>query len=1598
MCMLPSYGYIIPFPHLYIVCLLSVMMTFINVNAQTNKPFPTDQAEFVAAYTNVISNARGELASQVEPSFTTLWNSGKLTGEEKTAFISLANQMKLKNYSPSPSFANHALTMLSLVDETNYVKIPLKDYFEVVKQCIQELDQQRLNVFFNHLRDYVKDGITAKHRKFQWNASQENPQISFINLKDETEYAAPVIRFMETDLLYTSIRDTTFIEKTSGDFNLLSRNFIGDKGKVSWAKVGLDPEDVYCEFHRYKLNFNYGAVEADSVDFYYHSLINEPKPLVGRFVDENIGHESDKNAVFPFFKSYSGGVVIEELIPNVRYEGGFSLKGIRKIGSSFDILTEVTPRLSRYSGDPEREDFYSGYSSNEFYQDEDTDTNFDEDTSDEWGTSTSSYEDPFESEDSWALPDKVMKHIKAKLSIKRNDAYVMKLQSDEFLIDEKELVANNVESTVYVTEEDSLYHPSMFLKYTAEDQTAVLSRPKKGTAKSIPFTSSYHEYYMYFEAITWKLDTDGIIFSALVDKENKLSAIESFDYFTKARFDQFKNILKVNPIGAIYRFSLTQKDQPIFPEKILEEFDLISQLEAFKAALPGLEGSGFITYNKQTYEIYPQPKLYKWAKAARGKKDYDAIQVITKVDTGAYATLNIQTQDIRLRGVPYFSLSDSQYVQVVPMEGEVLVQENRNLLFAGAVASGKLNIYANDEDNRPRFTFDYENFQINCDSLDSIRFVLVRNPGSGYEPSPLERALSTTVFENVTGKLHIDDPGNKSGKEPHPEYPVFDSYSSSYLYWDKPHIQNGVYDKDKLYFSVDPFVLDSLENFDNQGITFDGNFFSSNIFPEFRQTLTVMPDFTLGFVQETPEEGYNVFDYKGKYYNEIYLDGSGLHGRGKLEHLDATISSDTFTFHFDSVMAVVDTFFLPASYRNPQVDATISNYVWYTKEDRILLASSPENPISIFDGEAEFDGKLFLSRDGLVGDGSITVGQVRISSDSIVFRDRDFEADASEFAIVDSIDRESIHFQAQNVDIDFDLSRRETRFKSREIGKPNGAFPLHNYLTTLTTGEYDMTSQELVIEKTSDSLANNYFISTNEPGDSIKFAANEAHYNVQTREIQIDNVPAIFIADALITPPNSELTVEETGTIRSFESATIEADAESRLHKIYDATVEIYSGSDYSGSGKYDYIEVNGKPQYILFEDILVNSDTITTATGEITEEQAFYLTDRILFRGTAQLDASEKFLTFEGDVRVESENPVFRDNWLPFKRTVVNPDSVFVPIPDNLENDFGEELTVGLYLIPQDNIFYSNFLQAKTDLEDKEILSAYGGLTLDRKSQEFIISTEEKIKGATYKGSSVAFNDETNIVSSSGFIDFPYKLNDKTVTIDLAGTWTDNVNEEAVSTDLLMSLNFDLIPEEPIEKVVENFRFLTTSNNDIDFLQKSFLSNVSEILDKNNNSDKETQKFEEIAKRAMVYTDIDLAERLGSTLLLSGVDFSYDEEEGVLYHNGELDLIGIQAKNINKKVNGLILYELGSASELEGTIPDILTIYLEVDEFNWIYFHIEGEIIKTFSTFYDDYNYPLQAEVDKRKKNEGPRFEMATEDEVDIFKQNLKSKYGNKE
>ena len=220
-----------------------------------------------------------------------------------------------------------------------------------------------------------------------------------------------------------------------------------------------------------------------------------------------------------------------------------------------------------------------------------------------------------------------------------------------------------------------------------------------------------------------------------------------------------------------------------------------------------LSNLGFITYNYEAKSFEVKDKLLNWVKASGGIIDYDVLGFFSQVKSQSNATLSLLNYDLKIKGVNKINLSDSQEVFIYPSRKEITVKKNRDFDFNGTVQAGRFDIMGSN------FSFKYDEFKIDMPIVDSLRIYAETGRKNKYGQADIKPVK--TLISNIKGDLLIDKPNNKSGVKPAHEYPIINSYEKSFVYYDRKSIENGGYDREKFHFHLDPFTIDSLDNFDN---------------------------------------------------------------------------------------------------------------------------------------------------------------------------------------------------------------------------------------------------------------------------------------------------------------------------------------------------------------------------------------------------------------------------------------------------------------------------------------------------------------------------------------------------------------------------------------------------------------------------------------------------------------------------------------------------------------------------------------------------------------------------------------------------------------
>ncbi|MEZ8000487.1 MAG: hypothetical protein QMC39_10990, partial [Flavobacteriales bacterium] len=493
----------------------------------------------------------------------------------------------------------------------------------------------------------------------------------------------------------------------------------------------------------------------------------------------------------------------------------------------------------------------------------------------------------------------------------------------------------------------------------------------------------------------------------------------------------------------------------------------------------------------------------------------------------------------------------------------------------------------------------------------------------------------------MRGTLKIDAPNNKSGilVEDYPEYPILTSETDSYVYYDNQDIQGGVYNRDDFYYQIQPFMIDSLDNFQTSTMKFDGTLVS-NIFPDIDEPLVIMDDFSLGLDKKTSSSGLPVYGGRGDFNDAIKLSYDGLQGSGELEFLTSLSSSDKFTFFPDSTKGVTTSFINNETLSGadtPKTRAFEVNLAYFPLEQR-LEATVLDEPIVFFEEEASLvDGSLTLQTNGMIGQGQMNFSGADLFSRVFKYGRRKIIADSSALKL-QAKDTGGIAFRTDNVSAEIDFDERLGEFNSND-NETKLELPANQYICYMDKFKWFMdddkmelassrtAASDFVIDTDAAKSTSNFF-SVNEYQDSLNFLAPKATYDIKNNIITANSVKFIAVADAKIKPDSERVIIYKRAKMKTLENAAVLANYVTKYHKIFNANIDIKGRLDYEGSGDYTYVDKTKGQQIIHLDKIEVDTTGQTIAMGNIPEDLAFKLSPNFGYQGSFNLTASTKDLS----------------------------------------------------------------------------------------------------------------------------------------------------------------------------------------------------------------------------------------------------------------------------------------------------------------------------------------------------------------------------------
>ena len=859
------------------------------------------------------------------------------------------------------------------------------------------------------------------------------------------------------------------------------------------------------------------------------------------------------------------------------------------------------------------------------------------------------------------------------------------------------------------------------------------------------------------------------------------------------------------------------------------------------------------------------------------------------------------------------------------------MKKDRNFEFGGTVKAGRFDFYGKE------FKFDYSNFKIDLINVDSLS-IKAESGEEDREGNPVLKPVKT-VIQDVKGDLLIDHFSNKSGLKDFPQYPIFNSVDKSYVYYNSKEVLNGVYKKDNFYFQVDPFTIDSLDNFSNEQLAFDGTFTSANIFPEFRETLRLQEDFSLGFRRKTPPNGYPMYGGKGVFNDEIRLSHKGLRGDGKLKYITSTTYSKDFIFYPDSMQTIADQYFVDkqgGEIQYPPVKAEGTKMKWLPKEDE-MFATTQSFGMIMYDNKANFEGTTTYTPSKMVGDGTYHFERADLMSNQFVFKEIVFDADTADFQLKDE-QTSGFALKTKDVNVHVDYKGRFAKFKANGKAEPI-EFPINQYLCFMEEFKWYMDNGAIDLSSSSSKniaadvkLEGSKFISTHPDQDSLFFYSPLARYDSRRHVITAKDVLFVNSADAKVYPDSGLVTIKKKANMDPLINSKIVANSVTEFHTVYNANTNILGRKNYTSSGSIDYVDQDNNKQTIYLHSINVDTTGQTIGVGDISDTVTFTLSPHFAFKGGVKLYGSKENLVFDGVTQINHNCESIPRPWIKFEAEI-DPDQIFIPIDTSLKDRNDAFLSSSISMNIDSIFFYSAFLSPRTNYSDVKLLPAYGFVNYDKTAKEYRISSKEKIAENTLPGNYLSLDVNSCKVYGEGLIDMGARTGN--VKFDAAGSIAHTLKDNVAVLDIMMAIDF-FFEKSLIKRMADDFNE-NINLQGFDFSKASYEMGLREIVGQ--------EEADELISQLSLNGKIKrLPDVLDKRMVLSEVKMKWNEELEAFKSFGKIGITNFNKEQVNKYVDGGIMI----SKKRSGDVVDIL---LKMDANNWYYFNYRRGLMKVISS-----------------------------------------------
>jgi hypothetical protein len=895
----------------------SLLLTVAPLQAQRyTKTAPDSTEKFIALVGQLMVKYNATDGAALSERFGQVWSGMGQPAQQKV--IQISNELLQKQCDFNSAYKHFYAALIEGTEQSTLNSSQLGNLLDACLSMLQtNINTKTTEEFFVQLYHFYA------HQALYYSSYNKVylAQGSY-NIRYEDE---PILQVSRVDLALVSPFDSSFVSSTSGDYKMLSHNFIGNGGSFDWANLYVSTKHKNEEgktqvgFKREYPNLSTGQITCSLGDFvleagkaaihskdaqlsngsYFSGGITGSFDFISKdrkkeYVYRNIKVDGKTKRViidtltvadYPKFQS-DEDVRITGLGEYVSYQGGFALQGIKGVGAR------------------------------------------------ERGLST--------------------------LYAERGGEPLFNVRGREFIFEQTRVTAKNTKFSIYFYGgADSVFHTSVDLVYHIDKSRIELIRNKNSVFQETPFINTDHKFLMDVDLLSYDMTNDSLNFFLTTLTDSLLPVtFESFDFYDPDVYTYASSIYDFNPYKIFHNYarkliregiSYSMYD-PFYLEEMAEDYK--QDPNVLLGVATDLRLKGALEIEEDEYQRWnPKTETDEWTKRHKitlgyklvhyvdadkfyytakdvnaqnvvgdingrptyqpqlgfqtpGERDiyynydYDDLRIQSRVRVGNQAvydslgnesvTINwipnasmiLGGSNLLVRGVKEFPISHELGVYLVPANNEVQIFSNRTIFMeAGEAKIGDMRFRGR------MFTFNYEEFVLDMPEIEDILFIMRDSTGNiipatdengniVYNPvtrQPEPQYFGSEIVYDEAGTMQINLPTNKSGLkqgesdqmpgEFFATYPKLNIPGGGFMNFALETRQDGAYDSTRVKFIMPEVKLDSLYIKEPR---FPG-IMSCNIFPPFKETLVGLPGTggQMGFTHHPPLEGYDLYPDRG---------------------------------------------------------------------------------------------------------------------------------------------------------------------------------------------------------------------------------------------------------------------------------------------------------------------------------------------------------------------------------------------------------------------------------------------------------------------------------------------------------------------------------------------------------------------------------------------------------------------------------------------------------------------------------------------------------------------------------------------------------------